>query len=253
MLTLIQTLGCYIRKEPFPDIVDSLSIACAKVSLTPGEMVANQLAEISSRYCRIRAGMYSGVISPTEALKLLNQLTEELSLWPASVPVAYEIKRVSAADNSCAYGQYFNLYTNHWVTEMWNTYHSLWLMASDSKLHALNDQRATSLGSPLELDVEEARAIVASEDEHRNEICASVPYLVDYPRFMQSQNTAINMAVYSPMTICWPLFDAACGDRAPAALRDWAVGILDHLERRTGLRLAGATAQALRDNMAGPH
>lgn len=135
------------------------------------------LADLCVQILDLRAGIRTGVIEITEAIReVAIQMDKELAAWKSTLPPSWSYATVGTADTPA--GQYFqgkrHVYSNPWTANVWNNWRTMRIVVNQIILQS-------EIWSDALEGVYDSTA-VSHIHQLSTEICISAPNFIGSPR-----------------------------------------------------------------------
>ena len=224
--------------------------ARAEAFQTQDELPASRLADIGVELCSLRASIHNGIATGTENITQAAALIDQqLQNWVANVPSSWAFTSwTTRVDSDKVYERQFHTYPAVSIVSAWNIYRVFRILTNETLYDALTSSMTSPASqSPLHGQCIEIFAKMSSE------LCCSVPFLFDQPDVSEVTSPerydvpTSSLATKGASTLMWPLYVLGGMDTAPREVRHWAIGKLDSIGQRTGIKLAQALVRLLQD------
>lgn len=209
----------------------------------PLKLAASKLSEIVSDLSSLRhrtIGQPRGAYPAAEILTTLIDLDDRLGAWVSTIPPEFAKWSVPCEEPSGnVFGSYFDVYDNGEAATILNSFRCVRAMVNDYILKGIN---STSSPSPaLEYRRDISAALVR---DACNDVCATVPYLVDSRR--SANDTGITPTIATGNTVMWALCVVADGSYTSVpGLSAWCCTQLHRIWETTGIQQAKSMAELI--------
>lgn len=178
-----------MTRQPVPDDVVTLS---KQLSETQDEIekAASQLIGLLARLCSLLASTSSRLLTDQNAIIAeAAALDEDLKEWSLELPRSYAYSKEPAGASMKAFADYYDVYTSIFSAEVWNFYRTarmaangLILQSTSSEAHKKQEIRRDSHQASQDTAVDivsQPGNRVAVVQSLREEVCASIPFMLD--------------------------------------------------------------------------
>ncbi|KAH7413962.1 hypothetical protein DE146DRAFT_13963 [Phaeosphaeria sp. MPI-PUGE-AT-0046c] len=243
-------MTCHQLQTNIPSAIQTWS-SWAEPVQQPEERCSNSFTEINIRLSNIRADLKQrDVTSPDIIITELLPIEEQLHSWKQNIPRAWQIETFCTKDQNNVATQVWRsryyMYDDFWKATVWNGFRSVRMVIHEAIINAIITSRATKHQEQLQLSMAVLKETV-------DDICASVPYLLDhvhkdeFGRITQTTGDPRSGTIPRPggWVLVWPLFQAAMVRTTPRSQRDCIAAVLRNIGLKMGLKLAISMAERL--------
>jgi hypothetical protein len=194
----------------------------------------------------------------TTALSSALSIDADLADWVASLPLECKYTTVTLRSKSADFlSDYNHAYRDIWTATLWNHYRSIRILLNEIILDQFSHLKEIfPPGSDPDISSLYANQIRASKFTIMKliyDVCASVPYHLGYHNHREGWESAqAHPRAVNGRNLLWPLYVAAKTSLCPEAARGWAVGRLEMIAAKMGIRRAAALARVVKTHMVVP-
>lgn len=240
MLRNLVMIGCILRFEAVPDVIVSLSEAIANFPQQPLPALPNPdnyLFFILTRLCNLRAKILDKSIAETsQIISEAKQIDADLVVWLQYLPPEFFYTNSFVLDRARRddfFHEYFHVYPDFLVATQWNLYRTGRLIANALILrHMPCDPYSLLTRQKLQ----------SCQHQMAEDICASVPYLLDV-EIIQKEPHAKPRAAGGSLLLCPLIVVATLTDSEP--VREFVLQRLKYIGLECGVRRAYIQYEAL--------
>lgn len=257
-----------LRRQPIPSTILRLSESCPAMSEGYQTGITKKFFAISARHCILRAKIASSP-SGTPATCTESIISEVLSIaadlqnWHFNLPLDYyptSTVKISSL-TSDVFSDYYHIYSDVPTATVMNNYRVLLILLHEIILtqssHVcsspidINEQNSFNYAPPPSYLAQIQRQVRRSQDailDLIEQVCASVPFLLDYEYCMRARRTLSephHPRAAGGNAIMWPLYVCAQIYFVSNSTRAWIIGRLNNIGAEMGVQQAKVMAKIL--------
>ena len=242
--------NCILRKTAVPSIFSEWNRELDFED--PDRTASTALAELSIRYCNLRASMasFDDFSEPERIISAAIELNSDFELWAKTSPLQFVYETVTLKErHEEVFSDHYLVYTSVWIASLWNNYRCLRVLLNELIMHQLRYIVGTDVGAYTEwqnpLSIETQLSISKSNLlQLCQDICASVPYFLNFNQNIEAASRDIPKAVNGNY-LMWPLYCAGCTEVVSDIMRMWVARRLQWIADNLGIRQAAVLALTL--------
>ncbi|KAK0127531.1 hypothetical protein ONS96_007065 [Cadophora gregata f. sp. sojae] len=242
--------NCLLRHAKVPAIISEWSQDLDFE--TAEQAAATKLSELTIRYCNLRASMRSfrDYSDPDRIVSTACALDAEYEIWARTCPVQYIYHSLTLNEGvDDVFSDYYHVYPSIWIAAIWNNYRSARILVNGLILDQLKNmyQRSPSSGLLWNHHCFDQNQILTSTTtllQLCSDICASVPYFLDYSPDITGLNGQPPKCVNGNLLL-WPLYTVGESGVISDLMRSWVAGRLRWITNVMGIRQAAPLAHSV--------